>query len=335
MPTPLDEELASAWRALAGGVHAESGWRSIAVSGLDGRRLQVARRFPENREALLIGFESVTLPPAATLPAATGFRVERIAPGLPGDWLALVRQEEGGIELFARMATDVVATIAASATATHQRQLQLFLSRVRAWQQFMNRSMAGLNAEAELGLAGELVCLDMLIHAGVDVHAAVEGWKRPLDGLQDFEIGSGAVEVKSTLSHDGFPASILSLEQLDDAARQPLFIFGCRFAVADEGLTLSKRVHALRLVLEVDPTAASRFENALLHAGYVDAHAEHYTRRLVVSESRCLLVDGTFPRLVAGNVPSAIRRVRYELDLDATGARAFSLGNVLELTGAV
>ncbi|TQK03423.1 MZA anti-phage system associated PD-(D/E)XK motif protein MzaD [Herbaspirillum sp. SJZ107] len=335
MPTPLNEELAGAWRALSGGTHSESGWRSIAVSGLDGSRLQAARKFPENREALLIGFESATLPPAPNLPSATGFRVERIAPGLPGDWLALVRQEEGGIELFARMASDVVAMIAASAAATHQRQLQLFLGRVRAWQQFMSRSMTGLSPEAELGLAGELVCLDMLIDAGVDAHAAVEGWKGPLDGLQDFEIGSSAIEVKSTLSHDGFPATILSLEQLDDSTRQPLFILGCRFAVAAEGLTLSERVHALRLVLESDPAASGRFENALLQAGYVDAHAEHYTRRLVVSESRFVLVDETFPRLVTGNVPAAIRRVRYELDLDATGARAFSLGNVLELTGAV
>jgi hypothetical protein len=335
MPTPLDEELATAWRALAGGAHAESGWRSIAVSGLAGNRLQAARRFPENREALLIGFESVTLPPAATLPAATGFRVERIAPGLPGDWLALVRHEEGGIELFARMAADVVTTIDASTAASHQRQLQLFLGRVRAWQQFMSRSRGALNPEAELGLAGEMVCLEMLIDAGVDAHAAVEGWQGPLDGLQDFEIGSGAIEVKSTLSHDGFPASILSLEQLDDSTRQPLFILGCRFAVAAEGLTLSERVHATRLLLEGNPAATSRFENALLHAGYVDAHAEHYTRRLVVSEARFVLVDEAFPRLVAGNVPPAIRRVRYELDLDTTGARAFSLPNVLELVGAV
>jgi hypothetical protein len=335
MPMPINEELAGAWRALAGGAQAGDGVRSIAVSGLDRSRLQAARRFPGNREALLVGFESVALPPAATLPAATGFRVERIAPGLPGDWLALVREEEGGIELFSRMATDVVATLAASAAASHQRQMQLFLGRVRAWQQFMSRKRGALDPEAELGLAGELVCLARLIEAGLDAHAAVEGWCGPLDGLQDFEIGSGAVEVKSTLSQEGFPATIMSLEQLDDSTRQPLFILGCRFAIAEEGTTLCERVHELRLVLESDPAAAARFENALLHAGYVDAHAEHYTRRLVVPELRFVRVDETFPRLVAGNVPAAIRRARYELDLDATGAPAFIIDEVLKQTGAV
>lgn len=335
MLTPTNEELAASWRALAGGARAEAGWRSIAVSGLSGNRLLAARKFPENREALLIGFESVTLPPAVTLPAATGFRVERIAPGLPGGWLALVRQEEGGIELFAKMATDVVATMVASAAASHQRQLQIFLGRVRAWQQFMSRTTGALNPEAELGLAGELVCLEQLIGAGFDVHAAVEGWRGPLDGLQDFEIGSGAVEAKSTLSHDGFPATILSLEQLDDSNRHPLFVFGCRFAIALEGLTLGDRVQALRRLLDSDPAAAARFENALLHAGYVDEHAEHYTRHMIVSELRFVLVNETFPRLVPGNVPAAIRRARYELDLDAIGAQAFPVAKVLELVGAV
>jgi hypothetical protein len=335
MAPPINEELASAWRALAVGAHVGDGWRSIAISGLEGSRLQAARKFPGNREALLIGFVSVNTPPAAALPAAAGFRVERISSDLPGDWLALIREEEGGIELFARMATDVVATVAASAASTHQRQMQLFLGRVRAWQQFMSRKKGALDAEAELGLAGELVCLERMIDAGVDAHAAVESWHGPLDGLQDFELGSGAIEVKSTLSHDGFPATIMSLEQLDDSSRQPLLLFGCRFALAVDGLTLCDRIHALRLRLENDPAATARFENALLLAGFIDAHAQHYTRRIIVSDARFLRVDEAFPRLVAANVPAAIRRVRYEMDLDATGAAEFSLEDVLELTGAV
>jgi hypothetical protein len=335
MALPSNEELASAWRALVSGARGGDGWRSIAISGLEGSRLQAARKFPENCEALLIGFTSVTLPPAATLPTAAGFHVERISPGLPGDWLALVREEEGGIELFSRMAADVVAAMTAGSAVSHQRQVQLFLGRVRAWQQFMSRKTGALNPEAELGLIGELVCLEHLIAAGLDGHAAVDGWRGPLDGLQDFEIGSGAIEVKSTLSHDGFPVTIMSLEQLDDSIRQPLFLFGCRFALAADGFTLSDRVESMRAALDRDPAAAARFETALLLAGFADAHSEHYTRRLIVSDARFVLVDAAFPRLIAANVPTAIRRVRYEMDLDATSARTFSIENVLNLTGAV
>jgi hypothetical protein len=335
MAPPINEELVSAWRALADSARGGDGWRSIALSGLEESRLQGARKFPENCEALLVGFTSVVLPPAATLPMAAGFRVERISPGMPGDWLALVREQDGGIELFSRMAADVVATMTAGARTPHQRQVQLFLGRVRAWQHFMSRKAAALNPEAELGLIGELVCLERLISAGLDAHAAVDGWRGPLDGLQDFEIGGGAVEVKSTLSRDGFPITIMSLEQLDDSVRQPLFLFGCRFALAADGFTLCDRVQFMRVALESDPAAAARFENALLLAGFVDEHSTHYTRSFIVSDASFVHVDKAFPRLVPANVPTAIRRVRYEMDLDATAGRTFSIEDVLNLTGAV
>jgi hypothetical protein len=322
----INEEIAAAWRALAGGAGAGEGWRSIAISGMPGARLQAARRFPENCEALIVGFASVALPAPSLLPAGAGFRVERVAPGLPGEWLGLVRQEEGGHELFARMVTDVATAMAASDTLPHQRQVQVFLGRIRAWQQFMSRSSGALSAEAELGLSGELVCLERLMAAGLDPCAAVEGWRGPLDGLQDFELGTGAIEVKSTLAHDGFPVTIMSLEQLDDPIRQPLFLFGCRFALATE---------AIRSTLSADPAAAALLENALLHAGFIDVHAEHYTRCLTVAEVRFLHVDERFPRLVAANVPAAIRHARYEIDLDRADAPAVTIEHVLNLTGAI
>lgn len=330
-----NEEIATAWRALANNFGMEAGWRSIAISGLPAARLQAARRFPENCEALIIGFSSVSLPTAALLPTGAGFRVEHVAPGLPGAWLALVRQEEGGIELFSRMVTDVVAAMASSAASPHQQQVQIFLGRIRAWQQFMSRTTGALSAEAELGLCGELVCLERLIAAGLDMHAAVEGWRGPLDGLQDFEIGTGAIEVKSTLAHDGFSVTIMSLEQLDDAIRQPLFLFGCRFALSPDGLSLPARVALLRATLRSDPSAAALFENALLHAGFVDAHAEYYSRCLMVSEGRFLLVDEAFPRLVAARLPAAIRHARYEIDLDRTDAPNVTIDHALNLTGAI
>lgn len=334
--TPANnEEILASWRALGSGSPNQDGWRSIAICGLDANRLHAARKFPGNREAILAGFAEATLPIASVLPSAAGFRVERISPGMPGNWLALVRQEAGDVELFGRMATDVVSALAASESVSHSQQLQLFLGRIRAWQHFMSNDSGALGPEAELGLSGELHCLELLIDSGLDVHAAVEGWRGPLDGLQDFELGTGAIEVKSTLSHDGFPATIMSLEQLDDAVRQPLFLFACRFALSAEGVTLSERIGFLRQTLAVNPAAVALFESALLHVGFVDAHAEHYTRRLLLSQMRCMEVTEGFPRLVSGNVPDAIRNVRYEINCDAVGAPGTSMQQVLKMIGVV
>jgi hypothetical protein len=114
MALAINDEIATSWRALAGRSGGDGGWRSIAISGLDGSRLQAARRFPENSEALIVGFSSVALPAQAHLPTGAGFRVERVSPSLPGEWLGLVRQEEGSIELFSRMVSDTSAPNASS-----------------------------------------------------------------------------------------------------------------------------------------------------------------------------------------------------------------------------
>lgn len=335
MTPPNSHEIVSAWRALSDESRTDGGWRCIPVSGLGGGRLQAARRFPENREALIIGFSSVVLPVPAQLPAGAGFRVERVSPGLPGEWLGLVREDEGSVELFTRMVADVMTAIAANADGVHQRQVQIFLGRIRAWQQFMSRGSGAMSAEAELGLAGELVCLERLLAGGLDAHAAMQGWLGPLNGLQDQQLGTGAIEVKSTLSQVGFPATIMSLEQLDDSTRQPLFLFGCRFAVAQEGMSLPARIGSVRSLLEDDSAALALFENALLHAGFLEAHADHYIRCLIVADTRFLLVNDTFPRLIPASVPEAIRHARYEIDLDRTGAPSFTVAQVLNMTGAV
>jgi hypothetical protein len=328
------EELTAVWRALSGGSEGD-GWRSIAISGLSGNRLMAGRHFPSNDEALLVGFTSITLPQPGQLPQGSGFRVERAALDSPGKWLALVRQPQGSLDLFSRMVADIVATLADNASSNEPRLFQLFLGRIRGWQQFMKKDGEGLGPEAELGLVGELQCLDALLNIDVPAHLVLEGWMGPLDGLQDFELGNGAIEVKSTLAIEGFPATILSLEQLDDAVRQPLFVCGCRFTSGSEGLSLPERIAVIRERLTIDPSALALFENAMLHSGYWDAHADRYTRHFSVSSIDFRLVDEAFPRLIPGSVPAGVRRARYEIDLDAVAGKAFSLDEVIELIGMV
>lgn len=335
MALPTREEISAAWRALADG-GAQEGWRSIAISGLSGNRLLAARRFPSNEEALLVCFASIMLPQSAQLPQGSGFRVERTSPSDSGKWLALVIQPAGSLDLFSRMVADIVATLVmANDLNDEPRIFQLFLGRIRAWQEFMKNGSEGLEPEAELGLVGELACMDKLLDVDLPVQLVLDSWMGPMDGLQDFELGNGAIEVKSTMALQGFPATIMSLEQLDDAIRQPLFVCGCHFTLGSDGLTLSERVAAMREKFSFDASALSSFDNALLHARYSDAHSERYTRRFLTSDVRFVLVDQDFPRLIPGNVPAGVRRARYEIDLDAVKNKQFSVGEVIEMIGVV
>ena len=331
MARPIDE-FALAWDALSGASGA-GGWRSIAVAAAGPCVLMAARRFPGNEEALLAGFSSARVPAAEKLPEGRGFEVSRADPHGDGKtWLALTRKESGSVELFAEMVCDVAGAMDAAAAEGEERLLRALLSRVRSWQEFMRKGAQALSPEAEIGLVGELLFLGDALDAGLPAQMSLDSWVGPLDGVQDFELGTGAVEVKATLSPQGFPAKIGSLEQLDDSVRKPLFVAGARLSQRESGKNLPEIADGVRERLADDAAAASLFADRLLAAGYAEAHADRYPRRFVAEGMRVVEVGESFPRLTPGNVPGGVRKAFYEIDLDrAPGADEGVVGALRKL----
>lgn len=334
MARPI-EEFILAWKSLSGS-SGEPGWRSIAVSPAGGCDLLAGRRFPGNEECMLACFNTVGLPATEKLPEGCGFAVERVDPHGDGKtWLALTRKESGSIELFATMVCDVAGALDVEEHTEAERFLRVFLGRVRAWQEFMRKGAQALGPEEEIGLIGELFFLRSLAQAGVSPAVLMESWVGPLDGVQDFEIGTGAVEVKATVSTTGFPAKIGSLEQLDDSLRQPLFVAGLRLSQTETGQNLPEFAEAVRDALQGDPEAERLFAEKLLSAGYFDAHADRYPRRFVQAGTLVLEVAEGFPRIVSGTVSNGIKRVFYEIDLDRVAGENLGLSGVLQRLGAL
>lgn len=332
-----NSEILGTWRALAGNLKTP-GWRSIDLFKAGTCRVKLARHSPGNEEAILVGFSSAKMAPTSQLPQGQGFRMERAALGEAGSsqqWLAIVRQPAGSLELFAAVVADVAGLLDAPGEPPEEQLYQRLLGRVRGWQEFMRRGRDGLSMEAEQGLVGELCFLRTLIDAGVLQYSVVDGWKGPLDGLHDFILGAGAIEVKSTLAAEGFPVRIASLDQLDDSQTPPLFLAALRLDANDTGMSLPEHVADIRSRLEPDPAAMKLFESALHNAGYLDMHAETYSRRFSLGELRILLVDSEFPRLVPFNVPVAVRRAQYELDLSLLSADSLPLAEVLQKLGVI
>ncbi|MBO0643629.1 PD-(D/E)XK motif protein [Pseudomonas stutzeri] len=337
MAAATSREIEAVWRALSGN-RSTPGWHSIELLGSGSCRVRAARHSPGNEEAVLVGFSKTRIAPNAQLPQGRGFRMERATLGEAGgthQWLSVVRQPAGSLELFAAVAADICGLVLSLASLPEDVVYQRLLGRVRGWQEFMRRGAEGLGAEAELGLVGEIHVLRNLLDEGMPLFTAVDGWKGPLDGLHDFRLGSGAIEVKSTLAAEGFPIRIASLDQLDDAQCSPLHLCALRFAQNDAGASLPELVMQLRNRLDPDPTALRLFERALDNVGYLDMHAEGYTRRFSVIEVRLHLVNGDFPRLTPCNVPPAVRRASYDLDLGLVPAGKDNLAAVLAQLGAV
>jgi len=332
------ERLQSAWRALAGDGKGD-GWHTIPIELGGPCRLLAGRHFPGDEEAVLVGFNSVRMPPDSQFPQGRGFRVEKVRHEIPGGiqaWVSLSRQSSGSLDMFARMAEDVICILRARDHASDETVFQLFLGRIKAWQEFMERGKDDvLGPEAEVGLFGELLVLKMILEALGSPIIALESWNGPLDGLQDFLIGTGAIEVKSTVAVNGFPANIVSLEQLDASLVQPLFLAGIRLSLDVSGKTLPEVIAELSGILSDEAAVQGMFENLVLRAGFLWAFSDSYKRRFNHTGTMIVPVGKNFPKLTRDNVDIAIRKARYELDLDLVTVSDIGLNRALEELGAI
>ena len=184
-------------------------------------------------------------------------------------------------------------------------------------------------------MIGELALLRAIIDAGVPAALAIESWVGPLDGIQDFQLGTGALEVKATLSATGFPAMIGSLDQLDDSSRQPLFVAAARLRQTESGQNLPAIVEAMRVVTKGDGEAERLLIERLLAAGYIDSHADRYPRKFEQAGTRVVEVADNFPRMTLGSVPAGIMRAMYEIDLDKAPGDNVGAEGALKKLGAI
>jgi hypothetical protein len=326
--------LAAAWRALSG--HGEPGWRTIPLGAIGPVQVLAGRRFPGNEEAVLFGIPGYRRPANEQLPSGRGFEILRVTLKEKDEeprWLGVNREAQGSFDLFAMMITDLLEHLASRDADTSPDELGTALvARVRAWQEFMQRGSGVLGPEAEVGLVGELRFLEALLESGLAISEVLDGWKGPLDGLHDFAFPGGAIEVKSTVASVGCTAEVSCLEQLDDSVVAPLFLGAVRLSVGPGGITLPEQIERLRGAAS-EPSARAHLDEKLLRVGYFDRFAERYTRRFRLSSLKAFRVDADFPRLVHGSVPPAVRRARYDIDLDATERPTTSLDDVMSTLG--
>lgn len=332
---PQTEDLAVAWASLAGVGESGDGWRSIAISPEGSTLVHAGRRFPDGAESILARFSRQTIPSATKWPESEGFTVEPAAMGDGFVWVALTRRKSASLDLFSAMSHDVASELALCPADGDSKAFATLLGRVRAWQEFMRKGGQPLGPEAEIGLFGEISVLLELLSEGVDCSAACEAWKGPVRGLRDFELGTGGIEVKSTISATGFPARVGALSQLDDSDRQPLFLVAMRFRQTQAGRTLPDAVQLARDAVTHEAEAKRILEDRLIASGYRDAHSHHYVRRFERVESRSLKIGPGFPRLTPNSVPFGIVGASYEIDIDRATVDSVGFGVAVRELGAI
>lgn len=326
----LIDEIQLVWNSIQT-AQGTSGWNTVAVLPDHPGRFRAGRNFPDQCEALLAGFRKSVISRNEKLPEGLGFHVTRVDFEQDGlVWLALTRSPNGNLELFSAMVSDVLHAILATSTGDHSRELRAFLGRIRAWQEFMRKGAVPLSAANEVGLVGELTVLEKMLEVGMAPEAAIRAWSGPLDGLRDFELGFGAIEVKTTVASSGLVATISSLEQLDDTNCKPIFLCAVKYALTESGQTLREKISEIRTLLESDPITLSEFDDRALAAGYMPAHSTQYHRRFSLREIAILEVNENFPRLMHGNVKPGVISARYEINLEPLLSRDIGLISALK-----
>jgi hypothetical protein len=334
MAPQADTELSVAWRAMPRDIGKE-GWQLISLERAGTSVVFAAMKYPARIEALVVQFESGLLPDASSLPTGRGFEVkpfQQASTSKGGPCVVLCRHEGAALELFRMMADDCLAHL----KTVHRfgsRQVDQFLARVSAWQDFMERGKPDfLSKQNEIGLFGELVVLQELMTAGVPAGIAVECWQGPFRAIHDYCFDGGAIEVKTATTSTGFLAKVGSIEQLDETIATPLFLAAVRIKELSDGVSLPTIVESFRNALG-ESSSRTLFEGRLRVVGYVDEHVEHYTSRYKPDPVEYHEVTGNFPRLVARNVHSAIRRLTYEFDVELAGSTPDHIHTVKQRLG--
>jgi hypothetical protein len=331
-------DLLAAWSSLKS-LSATDGWRTIPISYLGSTKVLAGRCYPANVESILVGFKTSRNIDAQPLPSGKGFLVCEANFDSSGDanthWIAINKKTGSNIDFFLMMALDLIDLIGLYQDLDGNSLYKLFISRIKSWQDFMNRDHSGkLSFESEIGLFGELELFSRLSKLGVSVGEILNSWKGPKSALHDYVSFCGAIEVKSTTSSSSFNVTIGSLDQLDVTRANELYLVGFRFAEGD-GETLVEKIHNTRKLFGEDLQLLELFNNLLLEVGYISESASEYTKKYSCETVKVFDVIEGFPALTRKLVQVPIVEASYKLNLDLIETHVVEFSNLKNIYGVV
>lgn len=178
---------------------------------------------------------------------------------------------------------------------------------------------SSLSSDLEVGLFGELNVVDCLV-SSLGGTRAVEAWRGPNREEHDFDLSSGDLEVKCTLSEKRVHW-IGSLTQLEPTPGRTLWLLSMQLTTGlGEGMTIADLVAKLRSRLVGADLDA--FEKKLYSAGWRDKYRATVRRRFKLRSTPLLLpVDEEFPALTQARVATTgmqlarLREIAYSIDV--------------------
>lgn len=235
-----------------------------------------------------------------------------------GRYLDIVCRDKAGHETFDLIGGELAERLAACREQPHESVLGVLAK----WRRFWGKVPQDmLSREQQLGLFAELWFLSVWLVQRVRAAEAVERWRGPFGARHDFEWLKHSVEVKGTASTRGPVHRIHGIDQLALPEHGNLLLFSLRVR-EEAGATnsLPAVITMCRHQISHEEEVLSKFESALMRAGYSVAHEEAYRNiRFRIVEEGLYAVRDDFPRLTPSQiftgVPAGIEHVDYDINL--------------------
>lgn len=232
--------------------------------------------------------------------------------------LVLLLKESANWEIFYSLCADLIraTTLAVNSNAA----AEIILRRLSRWQDFLKAERRTTLAPVQIkGLIGELLLLSQEIAPRYSWSEAVNAWKGPEGGVQDFALRDTAIEVKCQAGASKPMVQISSIDQLEPQLPNG---FLAVFTLADsdpedaDGFTLNSFIQGIRKQIMNEPQGiVERFEDLLYQYGYIwhEDYESQYYKRIAM---RLFRLCESFPRIRSKDVPNGVEAVGFSIRLE-------------------
>ena len=218
--------------------------------------------------------------------------------------------------VFRSFCDDICSVLALSQNP--EEAVRVFHRRLLKWISFLKqRGPDGLSPESQCGLYGELLVLRDVLLPHLDPSVLVPAWRGCKKAQQDFQFRDYAIEVKTTRATIPDRISISSVQQLDTEGIESM-VLTLVHVHANESTGESLPGIVADLAGQLPDDTCDLLTAGLQEVGYDNADREIYEKTLyqLLQRKHYEVVDG-FPRITREQLADGIRKVRYEVGIDA------------------
>lgn len=220
--------------------------------------------------------------------------------------------------MFYKFCEDIIYS---SAKLKKKQAIKFVANRWNAWRMMFKNDLNNILPDNVIqGLLGELLFLEKVMMPKYGVERSIKSWDGPLGNPKDFTIDETWYEVKTTTSGNSI-IKISSLEQLDSDKEGQLEIVRVDSTNSenDNAINLNMQVEKIRSKIDgIEILKEYMRRLSSVHYCYEEYYNSVCFEYKTIEEYQ---VNDSFPRIKRSNLPNAILKVQYDINIAELGGR--------------